>query len=109
MSELATTTRAKSPPQLEYIDGHCVVLSWRKLLIFDAIRDAGEVGLSLAQIRTAVWKRGPVWQHEPDVTLPTVQAHIRRLGAILADTGLRIVASGRCYERRWRLVKTDAA
>jgi hypothetical protein len=100
---------AKKPPQLEYIDGHCVVLSWRKLAIFHAIKDAGEAGLSVAQIRTAVWKHGPVWRHEPDVTLPTVQAHIRQLASILADTGLRIVASGRGYERRWRLVKTDAA
>jgi hypothetical protein len=106
----AVNAPTKRPPlQLECIDGHCVVLSWRKLAIFNAIRDAGEAGLSLAQIRAAVWKNGPVWQHESDVTLPTVAVHIRQLGAILAETGLRLVASGRGYERRWRLVKTDAA
>jgi hypothetical protein len=94
---------ARRPPQLEYVGERCLLLSWRKLQIFSTLRDAGAAGLSLTEILSAVWHRGPVWRHVPAVKPGTVVAHLRQLNALLAETNLRIGSNGRASSRRWYL------
>jgi hypothetical protein len=91
------------PPQLEYVGERCLLLSWRKLQIFSALQNAGASGLSLVEILSAVWQRGPVWRQLPAVKPNTILVHLRQLNVLLAETNLRIGSNGRASARRWHL------
>jgi hypothetical protein len=93
----------RRPPQLEYVGERCLSPSWRKLQIFSALQNAGASGLSLVEILSAVWQRGPVWRQLPAVKPNTILVHLRQLNVLLAETNLRIGSSGRASARRWHL------
>jgi hypothetical protein len=73
-----------------------VSLPPRKAALFDAVKAAGDVGISSAELRTQVWdgKRCP----------HNVKSHMWQINTMIESTGYRITADGRGRFARWSLV-----
>lgn len=79
-----------------------------KAAIFDAIKAAGEIGISSQDLIGSVY--------ETPRSLVTIKSHIHQLNDLLDGTGLRIVSerqgrggSGRWAPALWRLTRTRRA
>ena len=78
-----------------------VLLPPRKAEIFDAIKAAGDAGISSSSLRFDVWRQQKRCRHN-------VKVHVGQLNAMIAQTGYRIVAQGRGPHSLWFLVKRAA-
>jgi hypothetical protein len=75
-----------------------VALPPRKTAIFDAIKAAGDVGISSSSLRVLVWREQKRCRHN-------VKVHIAQLNVMIANTGHHIIAEGRGPHSLWFLVK----
>jgi hypothetical protein len=72
-----------------------IYLPLLKARIFDAVKAAGDIGISTEELRGTAWERPP----KPE----TVKAHVWQLNSILEETDWRIVSR----DRLWHLVRED--
>jgi hypothetical protein len=72
-----------------------VRLPARKVAIFDAIKAAGEIGISSGELMTVVYHDGQERQQS------TIKAHVWQINGILEETRFRIVSDG----KYWSLIK----
>lgn len=81
---------------------HGVVLPLRKLRIYDAIKAAGEIGLTSEQVTQAAY------DGENRCSPNTIKAHIFQINEMLASTDFCIVAQrGDGWNSYWVLTKMD--
>jgi hypothetical protein len=67
----------------------------RKAAIFDAIKAAGEIGVSSRELVTAVYCGGEARRQS------VIKSHVWQINSVLEETDFRIVSDG----KRWLLTK----
>jgi hypothetical protein len=72
-----------------------ITLPERKFRLVQAIKAAGDLGISSAELVDALWLK-PVGR-------ATVKSHIHQVNILLAETDFQIVAEGRGPHARWIL------